>query len=413
MVPRTILHCDCNNFYASVEQLYHPALRGRPLAVAGDPEQRHGIVLAKNELAKRCGVRTGHPLWLARQLCPDLLFVPPHYAQYSRFSRLCREIYRGYTDQVESFGLDECWLDVTGSLSLFGEGRGIADQLRRTIREELGITISVGVSFNKVFAKLGSDLKKPDATTVIEEKSWRETVWPLPAADMLGVGPATDRLLKRYGIRTIGQLAQAPSQTLHSLLGKNGDLLWSCANGLESSSVSRFGEAPPVKSIGNSTTMPRDLEDGDALRLILYILAESVAERLREQDLQCRTVQVSFRSSDLSWMERQAGLDPPSCSSQTLFEASYRLYKEHGTGRALRSIGLRACGLQHWAAPQTTLLKEAQHSHNRDAAERAVDQIRRRFGRNAIRRGIMLTDEALSALDPRTDHPERIAGSVS
>lgn len=410
-MPRTILHCDCNNFYASVEQLYHPELRGRPIAVVGDQEQRHGIVLAKNYAAKSTGIRTGNPIWLAQQLCPDLVLVPPDYPKYERFSRLCREIYGDYTDQVEPYGLDECWLDVSGS-SRMGDGVTIANALRDRIKRELGITISAGVSFNKVFAKLGSDMRKPDATTVIPYDGWQEIVWPLPASDMLYVGPAAERLLGRYCIRTIGALAKTSPAFLHDRMGKCGEVLWSYANGYDNSAVSHLGDAPPVKSVGNSTTMTRDMTDGDDLRIILYILSDSVAERLRAQDLQCRTIQVSMRWTDLSWIERQTGLESPSCNAQTIFDAAYRLYQANHNGRAVRSIGVRGCNLGHWANIQTSLLADVRQSQRRDDLDHAVDDIRRRFGRDSIRRGIMLLDPALSSLDPASDHPSMIAGAM-
>ena len=411
-MPRTILHCDCNNFYASVEQLYRPELRGLPLAVVGDQEQRRGIVLAKNYAAKACGVATGDPLWRARQLCPDIVFVPPDFAKYERFSRLCREIYGEYTDQVEPFGLDECWLDVTGSVGLYGDGIAIADALRGRIKRELGITISAGVSFNKVFAKLGSDLKKPDATTCIPPDGWRKIVWPLAAADMLYVGPSTANILARRGIHTIGELAAAPSKAIHAMLGKCGDMLWSYANGADRSAVAPSGSAPTIKSIGNSITMPRDMADGDGLRIILYILSESVAERLRAQGLQCRTVQVSLRWDDLSWIERQEGLASPTCNSQSLFDTAYRLYRVHHQGRPLRAVGVRACNLAHWAAAQMSMYPDTRRSQRLDDIESAVDDIRRRFGRDSVRRGIMLSDETLSALNPAADHPRTLVGCI-
>ena len=219
---RTILHSDMNNFYASVECLYNPKLRGKPLAVGGDAEARHGIILAKNYEAKRFGVQTGEALWQAKQKCRELIIVEPHYDKYIRFSQMAREIYGEYTDQVESFGLDECWLDVTGSEKLFGTGRQIADQIRERIKFELGITASVGVSFNKVFAKLGSDMKKPDATTVIPPDSFREKVWPLPVNELLYVGRATHRKLHTYGVNTIGDLAKADVNFLKLVFGKVG-----------------------------------------------------------------------------------------------------------------------------------------------------------------------------------------------
>lgn len=408
---RTILHCDCNNFYASVECLYHPELRGKPVAVCGDQEARHGIVLAKNYAAKRYGIKTGNPIWMARQLCPDIVIVPPHYDLYMHHSELARRIYADYTDRVEPFGLDECWLDVTGSTGLFGDGLQIADALRRRVKEELGITISVGVSFNKIYAKLGSDMRKPDATTVIPADGWKDIVWPLPVSDLLYAGPATTKLLRRYGIRTIGDLARSDSYAVKSRLGKCGVILQAYAQGLDRSAVSPAGSIPVVKSIGNSTTMPRDMEDGDGLRIILYILCESVAERLRAQGLRCSTVQVSLRDTDLAWHERQTRLSAPTCTSQNIYDAAYRLYLENVDG-PLRSIGVRASQLDHWGHIQTLLLEDAARTQRMEKLDHTVDDIRRRYGHDSIRRGIMLTDPSLAALNPQTDHPAMPAGVI-
>lgn len=293
-----ILHCDMNNFYASVECLFQPALRDKPVAVAGDPLERHGIVLAKNNIAKQFGVQTGDALWMARQKCPDIVFTPPHYDRYIDFSQMAHEIYEEYTDQVESFGLDECWLDVTNSEKLYGCGKQIADELRARIRSELGITASVGVSYNKIFAKLGSDLKKPDATTVIGT-DFREKIWHLPANMLLYVGQATYSKLLKYGIRTIGDLAQTDLSFLERLLGKNGIMLWCFANGLDTSPVSNSKSLPIIKTIGNSTTAPRDLVTENDIKIILYILSESVAERMRMEKFYCRSVQITIRDNTL------------------------------------------------------------------------------------------------------------------
>lgn len=408
---RTILHCDCNNFYASVECLYRPELRGKPVAVCGDQEARHGIVLAKNYAAKRCGIKTGNPIWKARQLCPDIVILPPHYDLYLHHSALARQIYADYTDRVEPFGLDECWLDVTGSTGLFGDGRQIADTLRRRFKEELGITISVGVSFNKVFAKLGSDMRKPDATTVIPADGWEDIVWPLAVSELLYAGPAATKLLRRYGIRTIGELARADPYAIKSRLGKCGVILQAYARGLDRAAVSPIGSVPVVKSIGNSTTMPRDMGDGDGLRIILYILCESVAERLRAQGLRCSTVQVSLRGTDLAWRERQTKLPAPTCTSQNIYDAAYRLYRENADG-PLRSIGVRASQLDHWGHIQTLLLEDAARTQRMESLDQAVDDIRRRYGHDSIRRGIMLTDPDLAALNPQLDHPVMPAGVI-
>lgn len=403
-MERTILHCDCNNFYASVECLYNPELRNKPVAVAGDVEQRHGIVLAKNYIAKRYGVTTGNPLWMAKKLCPEIIFVPPHYDKYLRFSRLAREIYESYTDQVESFGLDECWLDVTGSAHLFGNGRTIADEIRRRIKYELGITVSVGVSYNKVFAKLGSDMKKPDATTVISRTNYQETAWGLPVSDLLYVGPATKKLLERYYIRTIGDLAQTQTEFLLGKLGKIGRMLWRFANGYDTSPVTGAGICPAIKSIGNSTTTPHDLVSDDDVKITLYLLCESIAERMREQHLKCSTVQISLRDVDLVSFERQCKLDMPICNAATIFKKAFSLYRNHKPEKPLRSIGVRGCQLSLNENIQMSLMEEEKSMQKLDDLEQTIDSIRRRFGFFSLRRGIMLADEKLSNLDPKRDH---------
>ena len=209
-MDRVILHCDLNCFYASVELLSHPDLRDVPMAVCGDPNSRHGIILAKNEPAKKFGIQTAETIWQAKKKCPDLVLLPPHHDLYREYSRKVNAIYDEYTDLVEPFGIDESWLDVTHTLHLFGgDARALADALRERMKRQLGLTLSVGVSFNKVFAKLGSDYKKPDATTVISRENWKELVWPLQVGDLLYVGGAARKLLKQYGITTIGQLPPA------------------------------------------------------------------------------------------------------------------------------------------------------------------------------------------------------------
>lgn len=404
-MDRVILHSDLNNFYASVECLYNPKLRGKPVAVAGDPEARHGIVLAKNYEAKSYGIKTGNPLWMAKQLCPNIVFVPPHYDRYLEFSRIAREMYSKYTDQVESFGLDECWLDVTGSTKLFGSGENIANELRSRMKEELGVTASVGVSFNKIFAKLGSDYKKPDATTVFTRDNYRKIIWPLPAADLLYVGPATDKKLAKYGIHTIGDIANTRAETLSSLLGKAGVILWSFANGMDTSPVTNAEYTPQIKSIGNSTTTHKDLITDEDIKITLYILCESVAERLREQNFQCSTVQISIRYDDLWKCERQMKLNVSASNSQAIFQAAFSLLQKHRIAKKpIRSLGVRACDLSLNENIQMSLDKEAQYSAKQDDLEEAVDGLRHRFGHFIVQRGIALNDKELSNLDPKNDH---------
>lgn len=397
---RTILHCDLNNFYASVECLYHPEIRGKPVAVCGDPELRHGIVLAKNNQAKARGVKTGDAIWQAKQKCPGLVCVPPHYSRYLQYSRQAREIYGEYTDRVEAFGLDECWLDLTGCEHLVGEGEAVAEELRRRIREELGVTASVGVSFCKVFAKLGSDMKKPDATTVISKDRFREAVWPLPVGDLLYVGRATERRLERYGIHTIGQLAQVEYDFITERLGKMGAVIWGWANGYDSAPVRALEQEEAIKSIGNSTTAPRDLTCEEEVRITLWALCESVAYRLRQHRLLCGTVQVHLRMNNLLSFERQVKLAEPTCLAEDIMEAAMGLYRRNKPREPLRSIGVRGCQLTPLECQQLSLFDRRPE---RLRLEHTVDGLRERFGNKSVQRGLMLADRELSAVDP-ADH---------
>ena len=403
---RTVLHCDMNNFYASVECLYRPELRGKPVAVGGDQEQRHGIILAKNYPAKAFGIKTGEVIWQAKRKCPGLIVLPPNYKLYLSFSRLARSIYADYTDQIEPFGLDEAWLDVTASAGLFGSGEAIAGEIRRRIREELGITASVGVSWNKIFAKLGSDIKKPDATTVISKKNFKDLVWPLPVSDLLYVGRATDKKLAQKCIHTIGELAKTDNETLRSWFGKWGDVLYSFSNGLDNSPVTRMGAEAMVKSVGNSTTTPRDLENNEDVSIIFYVLCESVAMRLRELGLECRTVEIGVRDNTLVSFVRQKKQSRPSNlaadmhrAAMELFEANYKWEKP------IRSIGVRGCELSSAGGNvQLSLLDDENRRDKLVRLETAVDDIRRRFGNLSLQRALLLSDRRLGGINPKDDH---------
>ena len=301
MVDRCVLHIDMNNFFATVECRGRDDLVGKPVAVGGDAEARHGIILAKNHEAKAYGIRTGESIAEAKNKCPRLVILPAHYDEYIKVSRAARKIYSDYTDLIESFGIDECWIDVTESEYLFGGGERIADEIRGRVKRELGVTVSVGVSFNKVFAKLGSDLKKPDATTVISRENFKNTVWSLPAEELLFVGRSTKRRLNTLGIFTIGDLANADGNMLLRFLGKNGMMLQSFALGRDNAPVLRNEASYPVKSVGNSTTAPRDIKTEREAQIVFAVLCESVAVRLRAEGKKCTTVRISVRSSDLSW----------------------------------------------------------------------------------------------------------------
>ena len=401
---RRILHADMNNFYASVECLYHPEIRRYPVAVCGDPVSRRGIVLAKNLLAKRLGIKTGWPIWQAKQLAPDLVTVPPDFKKYLRFSRLARSIYADYTDQIEPFGIDECWLDVTATPI---RPELLADTLRQRIKAELGVTVSVGVSFNKIFAKLGSDLKKPDATTLIPYESYQQIVWPLPIRDLLYVGRATERKLQGLGIETIGELALTDPQILQRRLGKWGQVLRLFARGQDTDPVRRLGEGIQIKSIGNGTTCPRDLENDGEVRLVLTVLAESVAARLRECGLECSGVQVYVCDKELFSLTRQQKLAQPSCLSGELLRTGMELFgKCHQWPVPVRGLGLRGYDLVTAGKHiQLSLFDHRAEDRLRQVRlAQTVDGLRERFGRDALVRASALLDKKLTGFDPKEDH---------
>ena len=403
-MDRIILHSDLNNFFASVETLYNPKLRGTPMAVLGDPEARHGIVLAKNNEAKAYGIATGDAMWQAREKCPSVVFVPPHYDRYVTYSKAVRQIYSQYTDLVEPYGLDECWLDVTSSTNLFGSGIEIADKIRDNVRKSTGLSVSVGVSYNKIFAKLGSDMKKPDATTLIDKNHFKQRIWGLPASDLLYVGRSTSSKLKKHGIVTIGDIAKTNPEILRSLLGKHGTTLWNFANGYDNSPVLNFDSRSVIKSVSNSTTPPRDLVTEEDVKITLTLLAESVSSRLRDYGYICKTVTVSIRDCELCRYERQAQLEIPNRTAQSLMKTAFALYKNNKPDKPIRSIGIRASGLIPFGYVQESMFEEVNKIQKREDLEQAVDKIRAKYGYFSVRNGTVLSDRDLSALDAKEEH---------
>lgn len=400
-MDRIILHSDLNNFYASVECFEGPAFAGLPVAVTGDPDKRHGIVLAKNNLAKAHGVKTGEPLFMAKKKCSNIVFVKSDFEKYSKFSNLAKEIYSEYSDKIESFGPDECWIDITKKGKDINYGKEIAETIRKRIKEELGITVSIGVSFNKIFSKLGSDYKKPDAVTVISRDNYKKIIWPLPVEDLLFVGRSTLSKLKTRGCSTIGDLAKMGKDTLIKLLGKNGLTILSFANGEENSPVMSLEEEYPIKSIGNSTTAFRDLVSDDDIKIIFMNLAESVASRLRNAGAKCTVVQISLRNTGLFSFERQ-GIIKPTDVSVEIFEKAFSLYKENSNGESLRSVGIKAAGLCFEDNYQQTLLES---SHEKlETLENSIDNIRKRFGYFSVCKALLLSDTMLSDFNPISDH---------
>ena len=398
---KTILHSDCNNFYASVECVYDPTLRDKPVAVCGDPAERHGIILAKNELAKKRGIKTGETIGSAREKCPELTLLPPCGERYVRFSRILRDMYAEYSSQVEPFGLDESWLAIDGGPQ---EGMELASTLRRRAREKLGITLSIGVSFNKIFAKLGSDMHKPDATTVISTENFREKVWPLPVGELLFIGRSAAQKLNAYGLRTIGDIARANQAALHDILGKNGDTLYDYAAGRDAAPVLALDQADDIKSVGNSTTPAFDIADSLDAQRVVYMLCDSVAERMRKQRVRCTTVTVWLRKTDLSGSTHQMKLPRPTDLSLELSLAALRLLRQVWTGQPLRSLGVQGSGLifEDDRRIQLSTLPDPP-AQRAVLLEKTADQLHGRFGKSALFRAILLTGDQRKALQYAAD----------
>ena len=388
---RQILHCDMNNFYASVECMLNPALRPYPVAVCGSADERHGIILAKNYKAKAFNVQTGEAVWQAKQKCPGLVTVPPHYEEYIKYSRRAREIYERYTDRVEAYGMDECWLDVTGTEGLFGPAAELADRIRETVKFELGLTISVGVSFNKIFAKLGSDMKKPDAVTVIPEDSFRERIWGLPAEDLLGVGRATKRIFRKQGIHTIGELAQSDPALLRCLMGVNGVMLRQFANGLDTSEVAKQDYVVPVKSVGHGITTTADLEESEKVWLVILELTQEIGHKLRGHGLCAQGVAIHVRDNTLVSRQWQTKTAVPTQSPMILARTAYDLFgRRYDWHKPIRSVTVQAIRLISQDAPrQTDLFLDEEKLEKLDRLETCVESIRQRFGKDSIRNGVL------------------------
>lgn len=385
---RVILHCDLNNFFASVSLLFNPTLRSVPVAVCGDKEQRHGIVLAKNEAAKRCGVKTAEAIFEARAKCPELVILPPMMDKYKEYSEKAHRIYEEYTDMIEPFGIDECWLDVTGSRLLFGSGEEIADKIRREIKQKLGITVSVGVSFNKVFAKLGSDMKKPDGITVISRENFREKIWRLPISDLLFVGRKTTDRLRSCGICTIGDAAVCSDEMLERLLGKNGLELKRYALGEDNSPVSRQHEKATPKSIGRSVTRQQDFKTPDEIWGMFLSLAREISDSLREQGLYAGGVQVHIRNAALSVKEFSRSYPDSVNGAKIIAERGMELLNEHfGFTEPLRSVGLRAINLRGYqTAIQEDIFGDSEKQETEEKIESSIYELRKKFGSASITR---------------------------
>ncbi|WP_312651072.1 DNA polymerase IV [Aminipila sp.] len=409
-MDRTIIHCDMNGFFASVELLSRPDLKSIPMAVSGNPESRHGIILAKNELAKKFGVVTAETIWSARKKCPELQLVRPHHDKYKKYSELINSIYYRYTDMVEPFSIDESWLDVTGSLKLFGNGVEIADKIRETVKSELGLTLSAGVSYNKIFAKMGSDYKKPDATTVISRDNYRSLLWPMDISEMFFVGSATADKLKRTGILTIGDLACTNKSVLQGLLGKQGPMLYDYANGLDESPVARSYEKQKIKSVGNGITFKRNLTTTDDIQTSLKALSDTVSSRLRSYQLKASGIKIDIKDPYFKTISRQKQLESTTNITEEIYTSAYSLLKASWTiGNPIRLITITGINLvDENQSEQLSLFSKDIESRERSTnLDKTMDAIRSKFGGQSITfGGILKNDLGIDLVDENEERED-------
>ncbi len=399
-MDRVILHCDCNSFFASVETAINPQYANVPMAVCGSEEDRHGIVLAKNELAKKYGIKTAETVYSAKRKCPSLVIASPHYAEYERYSARVNKIYSEYTDMVEPFGIDESWLDVTASIKLFGSFQNIAEEIRRRVREEIGITVSIGVSFNKVFAKLGSDYKKPDAITYILRDNFEEIVFPLPVETLLFVGKRTEETLRRLGIRTIGDLARFDVRILSGRLGKLGEMLHIYACGLDSSPVSPANRSD-AKSISNGLTFRRDITSRDDWKTALEYLADEVGVKLRANSQCCTGVSLTVKDEFLKSIQRQRRLDSPTDIGEVIAKCALSiLTEEWPASKPIRTLTVAAIGLvrSDTLTQQMDFFSDGKKKVNEklERKEKTIDIIRQKFGNSSILSGAVMESDLYS-----------------
>lgn len=395
-MERTILHCDCNGFYASCECALNPKLKNVPMAVGGNEENRHGIILAKNELAKKYNIKTAETIWQAKKKCPDLVIVPPHHDLYEEYSKKVNDIYKEYTDLVEPFGIDESWLDVTGSYALFGDGKTIADILRARIKEELGITISVGVSFNKVFAKLGSDYKKPDATTVITKENFKKIVYPLPVDNLLFAGRKTAIQLDKLNIKTIGDLANADREQIQKLLGKNGEILITYARGEDESPVKAYDEDKDLKSVGNGITFRHDLSGEEQIKQGIHMLSESVSSRMKRHKVKCTTIRIQIKDTDFKTVSRQRAIEMPTNLEKTLRDVSYELLCEiWDINKPIRALTITGANLVSDNVGEQITLFEEETFEKRENLENTIKDLRKKYGFNSVKTADILENDLI------------------
>ncbi len=400
-MDRSVLHCDLNNFFASVACLDHPEFKGKPVIVGGSTADRHGIVLAKNELAKKLGIYTGEPLTELKIKYPDIAVVSPNFERYSYYSKIAKEIYSLYTDRVEPFGLDECWIDVSSSTSLFGQDKKIANEISSRIKDETGLTLSIGVSFNKVFSKIGSDMKKPDAITVINKEEYKNIVWPMPTRTIIGIGKSTEEQLFKLGIKTLGQLAEADIKSLYTRLGKIGPRLRSYARGEDWSLISEKDVIPPPKSVGRSVTLKYNIENFDEVFGIFLFLAESIATELRFSSLIAKGISIQMKTANLEGKEFQCILSHPSRTAFFMASEGIKLFKEqYKPDLGLRAVGIRAINLLDESAQyQLNIFDDSKKDIEREILETRMDELRGKYGKGIIKRASIINNQFIQTPD--------------
>lgn len=396
-MDRIIIHSDMNSCYASVECSLNPELRGKPVAVGGSEEQRHGIILAKSEEAKKCGVITGEPLWQARKKCPELIIIEPHFEEYIKYSRLAHDIYARYTDKIEPMGLDEVWCDITGSILAFGSKERICEEMRTAFKEELGVTVSIGISFNKIFAKLGSDLAGRDEIYEIGKDDFREKIWHLPATSIMGVGRSTGETLRRYGIKTVGELAECDPKWLRTVFGVIGDDLWRYANGLDNSRVMPDGYKEPIKSVGHGVTCSEDLLTDNEVWKVFLSLSQNISKQLKKNGLEATGVQIAVRDNQLITKQFQRPTEFATQSAKELSETAMKLFKDnYSWGNNVRALTVRAINLQKENTPfQLDFLSDIANHEKQKKIDDTVLALRERFGSDAIFNCCLMTENKI------------------
>lgn len=385
-MDRTILHIDVNNFFASIEIMLNPNLKGLPVAVCGYEDDRHGIVLAKSYEAKKFGVKTAETVWQAKKKCPNLIIVPPQYDEYKKYSKLIQNIYYSYTDQVEPFGLDECWLDVTGSLKLFGNVENIAEEIKERVKKEIGVTVSIGVSFTKTFAKLGSDLKKPDAITYISKENFKNIVWPLVTNEIIGVGKSTFKILEEMNLKTIGELANCDISLLEQKLGKHGRILWKRVNGIDDEIVDANIYTASPKSIGNGKTFRNDLTKINDIRSAFQNLTYEISNKLKKHRLEAKNIQIVIRDNQFNDKQLQCELPTITSSSLIITNTAMDLFKKYKWNKPIRALTIRAINLiEEGTNDQISLFEEKDEYKKIKKIDKVMFEINNKFGPNSVK----------------------------